>query len=271
MLIGRIRQREENEITAANIQRRMEAQNLELREENQDLHHRLEMRHLQLQKKDAEIKNYQARLDDWKLKIRKFRQVVDELGHEHDVLKDDNERFKATVASLEKEKSDVFQAIDDAKLQIARAEDTTDEQRKEITEKEKSIALLQQSLTAAQDQDECTKAELISERNRSATLESYIQNYALTQAKQLSLVREDQAKLMQELKAGLDSITTNATNVRNDILSETKAIFDQCRTSIQALNEKCSEEKLEVQEFKDSTRDVLSQYVSQTRYQKQQG
>jgi chromosome segregation ATPase len=259
MLIGRIRQREENEIAAANIQRRMETQILELKDENRDLHHRLETGHVQLQKKEMELKKYQARLEDWKLKIRKFKLVVDELGHDHDVLKEDNDQFKVTAASLGKEKSELFQAIDDAKLHIARAEGRADEQRKEIADKEQRIALLQQALTAAQDQDECTKAELISERNRNATLESYIQNHALTQAKQIVLIKDDQTKLIQDLKAGLESITTNATTSKDDILSGTKSIFDQCRTSIEILSEKCSDEKLEVQEFTACTRDVISQ------------
>ena len=258
MLIGRIRQREENEIAVANLQRRIEFQNLELRQENHDLHQQLETGHLQLERMDTEIKKNQARLHDWKLKIRKFKQVVDELGHDHDILKDENERFKATAASLEKERSDLFQAVDDAKLQIARAEETAEEQRKEIAEKEKTIALLQQSLTAAQDQDECTKAELISERNRSAALESYIQNYAIAQAKQIGLIRDNQVKLAQDLEKELSSVVFNMTTVKDDTLSETRAAFETCHASIQALTEKFSEKRLEVQEFKDSTQYVLS-------------
>lgn len=242
----------------ANLQRRIEFQNLELRQENHDLHQQLETGHLQLERMDTEIKKNQARLHEWKLKIRKFKQVVDELGHDHDILKDENERFKATAASLEKEGSDLFQAVDDAKLQIARAEETAEEQRKEIAEKEKAIALLQQSLTAAQDQDECTKAELISERNRSAALESYIQNYAIAQAKQIGLIRDNQVKLAQELEKELSSVVFNMTTVKDDTLSETRAAFETCHASIQALTEKFSEKRLEVQEFKDSTQYVLS-------------
>lgn len=259
MLIGRIRQREENEIAAAHIQRQMETQIFELKDENRDLHHRLESGHLQLQKNEVQLKNHQARLEDWKLKIRKFKQVVDELGHDHDVLKEDNERFKTTAANLEKQKTELFQAIEDAKLQIARAEGRADEQRKETAEKEQRIALLQQALTTAQDQDECTKAELISERNRSTTLESYIENYAQTQAKQIGLIKDDQAKLMQDLNAGLELIATNATTFKDDILSATKTVFDQCRTSIETLSEKYSDEKLSVQEFTVSVRGVISQ------------
>lgn len=259
MLIGRITQREENEIAAANIQRRVEAQNFELKEENQDLHQQLEAGHMQLQKRDSEIKKHQARLEDWKVKIRKFKQVVDELGHDHDVLKEDNDRFKAIALSLEKEKSDLFKAVDDAKLQISRAEGAADEQRKELAEKEKRIALLQQALATAEDQEECTRAELISERSRCATLESYIQNHAMAQAKQIGLIRDDQAKLMQDLNAGLDSIVSNTTTSESDILSEIKAALDQCRGSIQTLSEKCSDEKLEIQKFSASTRDAVSQ------------
>ncbi|CEO60469.1 hypothetical protein PMG11_05096 [Penicillium brasilianum] len=259
MLIGRIRQREENEIVAANVQRQVEAQNLELKEENQDLHQQLDAGHMQLQKKDSEIKKHQARLEDWKVKIRKFKQVVDELGHDYDALKEDNERLMTTAASLEKEKSTLFQAIDDAKLQIAQAEGATDELRKENSEREQRIALLQLALTTAQDQEEGIKAELISERNRSATLESYIQNHALTQAKQLGLIRDDQAKLMQDLNTGLTSIASNAATFRTDILSEVKAALDQCGSSIQTLSEKCSNEKLEIQGFTAGTRDAVSQ------------
>lgn len=266
MLIDKIRQREENDIAAASIQRRLEVQNLELKEENQDIRHQLEISDLQSVKKDAEIKKHQAQLEDWKVKIRRFKRVVDELGHDHDALKEENERFKATAEILEKEKSELFQVIDDAKLQITRAEGTADGQRMEIAEKEQRISLLEQALTMAQDQEETTKAELINERKRGTTLESYIQNYALTQTKQIGLIRDDQAKLMQEFNAGLDAAATNTTTFKNDIMSELKTIFCQCRDAIQVLNEKYSEEKLEVQEFKDSTRDLISQYVRQGQY-----
>ncbi|KAF3388506.1 hypothetical protein F1880_003864 [Penicillium rolfsii] len=259
LLIGRIRQREENETAAANIQRRMETKILELKDENQDLYQRLETGQLHLKKNETELKKYQARLEDWKTKIRKFKQVVDELGHDHDILKEVNERLEATAASLGKEKTELFQAIDDAKFQIARAEGRVDEQRKEIADKEQRIALLQQALTTAQYQDECTKAELMSERNRNTTLESYIQNYALIQAKQIAIIQDNQAKLMQELSAGLESIATDAATFKDDILSATRTVFDQCRTSIETLSQSCSDETLRVQEFTVSTREVISQ------------
>ncbi|KAJ5168563.1 uncharacterized protein N7482_004157 [Penicillium canariense] len=258
LLIGRIKQREENEAAAANIQRHIEIQNLQLKEETQDLRTRLKVGQLHLQEKDTEIKKHQNQLENWKSKLRKFKQVVDEIGHDHDALKEETDQLKAAAANLEKEKNDLLQATEDVNLQISRAEGRIDEQREKIAENEKCISLLQQTLTTTEDQKESTQAELIKERNRNTALESYIQNYALAQAKQIGLVREGQAKLLQEVTSGLGSIAKNATISKDSILSETRAMFDECRASIQTLSEECSYKKVEIEGFTADARDAAS-------------
>lgn len=54
LLIGRIKQREENEAVNASLQRQLKAQNLQLQQECQELHNQLEAYHAKLQKSDGD-------------------------------------------------------------------------------------------------------------------------------------------------------------------------------------------------------------------------
>lgn len=197
-------------------------------------------------------------MDHWKEKLRRFKQVVNELGMEYDTLRDAANKFKATTESLEKEKTDLLHAIDDIRIQISRAKSTIDEQKITISESEARVSLLQQAVKVLEEMKESGKAELTSERNRSAILESYIQNYARNQTRQLLLIREDQRKLIESVKSGFQSLSEESTTSKDTLLSEVRACADQLCTSVDTLSEKCTVERMEVQDFTHTIHDAVS-------------
>ncbi|KAJ5688780.1 hypothetical protein N7462_003172 [Penicillium macrosclerotiorum] len=258
LLIGRIRQREEDEALAASIQHQVEKQNIKLKEENSNLHKQVQISLANLQKVEQDARKRQSQMENWKEKVQKFRHVVDDLGRDYDVLRDESVQFRETTRSLKRDRNELFQAIDDIKLRISRAEGTIEEQRGLISEKESRISLLQQTLETWQQKYKSTKNEVVSEKTRTATLESYIQNYALSNAKKLTSIKEDQEKLIRDLSAGLESTAENSNNSRDLIIIEIQKVFDNALASIQALGETLSSEKLEVQNFTAIAQDMIS-------------
>ncbi|KAF7718271.1 Uncharacterized protein PECH_002092 [Penicillium ucsense] len=259
MLIRRMRQREENEIEISNSQRRIEAQNKELMVERETLHHRLEETQLAVEKKQVEVDKAQSCLKDWKLKIRKLKQVIDELGRDYELLREDHERCKETAADLKQEKNNLFQGINEMRLAISQIETVTDRQREKIAEEDQQIALLEQALSLAQEQIDCNKTDLLTERNRNLRLESFIQNHALSQTKQLRQIEEHQVKAMQQLEIMLKAIATNGRGFKDEILTAFNSALGQVHDSTQTLSERIADEKAEIHNYAEITRDMTSQ------------
>ncbi|KAJ5495954.1 hypothetical protein N7539_001070 [Penicillium diatomitis] len=259
MLIRRMRQREEHEIEISNSQRRIEAQNKELMVEREMLHHRLEETQLAVGKKQVEVDKAQSCLKDWKLKIRKLKQVIDELGRDYELLREDHERCKETAADLKQEKNNLFQEINDMRLAISQIETVTDRQREKIAEKDQQIALLEQALSLAQEQIDCNKTDLLTERNRNLRLESFIQNHALSQTKQMRQIEEHQVKAMQQLDIMLKAIATNGRGFKDEILTALNSAFGQVHDFTQTLSERISDEKTEIHDFAEIIRNMTSQ------------
>lgn len=229
-----------------------------MKDENQILKHRQEADHEILQKTVSEANDYRSQMDHWKEKLRRFKQVVNELGSEYDTLRDDANKFKVITASLEKEKSDLLQAIHDIRIEISRAEDTIDKQKTQMSENEARFSVLQQTLKASEEMGESVKAELASEKTRSVVLESYIQNYARTQTRQLLLIREDQHKLIESVNSGIQSQSEESTTTKDALLSELRICADRFCTSVETLSDKCTTERMEIQDFTNTVHDAVS-------------
>lgn len=258
LMIARIRQREESEAVAADFQRQMKTHNFQLQEENQDLRQQLEKCHEHLQRTLAELKETKSRTDNWKSKLHKFKQVVNDLGHEYDLLRGDFSKFKETTKSLEKEKGDLMEAIDSTRVQVSRAENAMDEQRDKISQDEKELALLRQALASLEEKDQVTKVELAKERKRATTLELYIQTYARDQTKQLVCIKESQGKLLAKLDSGFESVVEESTSSKEKMVAEIRTVFEEFRSSVQILSDKCSAERMDVQDFTNTAHDVVS-------------
>ncbi|KAJ5292791.1 uncharacterized protein N7443_008744 [Penicillium atrosanguineum] len=258
LLIRRIRQREEQEAATVELQCQLEEQNLQLKDENQNLKQQLEADHEKLRKSVVELKECRTQMDHWKEKLRKFKKVVNELGKEYDILRDDLNKFKVAAESLEKEKSSLLQSIDGIRVQMARAEGIIDEQKVQLSEVESRAAVLRRSLEAAREVRDLGKSELINEKKRSAVLESYIQNCARNQTRQLLLIREDQRKLVESFDSGIQSLSEETGSSKEALLSEVRTCADQLCTSVEILSDKCTAERMEVQDFTDTVHDAVS-------------
>lgn len=259
LLIKKIRQREEQEAATAELQCHLEEQNLRLKDENQNLKQQLHVDHERLQKTVAESKACRTQMDHWKEKLRRFKDVVNDLGKEYDTLRNESDKFKLTTESLEKEKSELMHATDDIRLQIARAKATIDEREIQLLKSESDAAVLRQGLKAAKELGELSKSELASEKKRSAILESYIQNSARNQTRQLLLIKEDQRKLIESFNSGIKCLSEESTASNDTILSEVRTCADRLCTSVETLGEKCNSERIEVQDFTNTIHDAISQ------------
>jgi len=177
---------------------------------------------------------------------------------EYDTLRDEANRFKVTTESLEKEKADLLNAIDDIRIQISRAEDTINAQKTQISQSEALVSVLRQSLKASEEMTESSRAELANEKNRSGILESYIQNYARNQTRQLLLIREDQRKLIKSVDSGIQSLSEESTISKDTLVSEFRTCADQLGISIETLSGKCAADRMEVQDFTNTVHDAIS-------------
>lgn len=258
LLIGKIRQREENEIAAANIRHHLEEQNVQLVSENQRLRQQQESYDQQLKKMTADSKARQSRMDSWKARLQKFKNVVNDLGNDYDALRIEGEKMRGMTTSLEKEKCDLVETIDGIKIQIARAEATIDEQESKISADYREISTLRQALESVNERLEDARAELVEEKRRAAGLESYILNYARNQARQLVSIREDQSKLLEKVTSAVAVTAEESTAARYTILSEIRTLSEDLQSSVRTLGEKCSSERLEVQEFSNTAHEIVS-------------
>lgn len=258
LLIRKMKQREESEVAATQIRHQMETQNALLKGENEDLRQQIHVSQLRLQKSVEESKTQRRLLSDWKSKIRNFRQVVNELGHGYDTLRDQADHHRETAMSLDKERSDLTKAIDKTKVHISQAEGTIDTLQIKLAENGKVIALLEQSLSNSQEGEESAKSQLSEQKKRVMTLESYIQGFALSHTKKLDVIEEGQKSLIQNITTGLNTVARDSTSYKDAVLLAIKNAFEDCRSSMLSLNTKFSEEHTNVTEFTRKAQEVLS-------------
>ncbi|KAJ5290871.1 hypothetical protein N7478_000122 [Penicillium angulare] len=257
LLIGKIKLREENEASAAYLQQQLEAQNIQLRDENRELEQQMQELHLRLEKRNEECKANISLLGGWKTKVRNIKQIVNELGHGYDELRDEADQLKETVSSLSKEKRNFTNIINDTKVRITQAEGAIEFQRNKNSNYEKTIALLEQGLQSSQDMEEATKSELFDQKRRTATLESYIQGHASAQSKQLIVIKENQDLLLGRIAAGITTITDGLNTANNNHALAVKDAFEECRSSVQVLAERSSEEQINTARFTQKAHEVV--------------
>ena len=249
LLIGRIRQREENEANAAHTQRQMESENNQLKQENQDLKKQMEVSLQRLHESNEECDAKSSLLGEWKSKIRKFKLVVNEMGQGYDALREEADQLRETVLSLGKEKGELTEIINEIKLRISRAEGAAEVQQSKTQESEKTIAILEKALHSSQEREKMVEGQLADQRKRSASLESYIQKYSLVQIKQLGLLKEGQQDLFEKLSTDIHNSSQDSMNLRAAVLLAITDAFDTCRSSMESLTERFSEEQVSVAEF----------------------
>ncbi|KAJ5093733.1 hypothetical protein N7456_009594 [Penicillium angulare] len=241
LLIGKIKLREENEAAAAYLQQRLEAQNSQLRDENRELEQQVQELHLSLEKKNEECEVNSSLLSGWKTKVRNMKQIVNELGHGYDALRDEADQLKGAVCSLSKEKHDFTNIINETKVRISQAEGAIEFQRNKDSEYEKTIALLEQELRSSHEMEE---------------------SHTSAQSKQLIVIKENQDILLERIAEGITNITNDLASANNNHVSAVTEALGECRSAVQVLTERSSEQQINTSRFTQKAHEVVERIDS---------
>ena len=259
LLIGKIKQREDNDVAAANMRTKLEADISKLQSENKSLKDKVDALGTQLQRRILESRSYKAQIDNWKAKLGKFKRVLTGLGTEYQALRIESDRIKATELSLEKDKREISAAIEEAQGQVTQASSTVSKGKGCLSESHKIVSSLQNSLKSSEYQAESVRTQLVDERRRTAVLESYIQSQSRIQGKHIKSIKEDQLEMMKRTKSGFELISKQWEFSHLNIQSILKPMLEDCLASIKGLDEKYSVEKADIQE----STNVIQKFISQ--------
>lgn len=258
LLIGKIKQREDDETTASNLRSRIEADIANLRSENKSLKDQMEACDSQLQKRTLEASSYKAHIDNWKGRIGKFKGILNGLGAEYQALRGESNHMKASGLSLAKERSELRCALSDIRTHVSQASSTISDRRNHLSESREIVNSLQASLRSSEAKVEDSRIRLADEKRRTAVLESYIQTHSHKQGKQLEVIQNGQTEIMRKMKADLDLIAKQWELSQSNLQSVLKRILDECLVSIKDLAVECSVDKIDVKQSTSRIKELIS-------------
>jgi hypothetical protein len=258
LLITRMRQREESEQAATVIQRQVTDENTGLKEENLNLQDRLKKCQGQLSKTSSESRFQRAQIDKWKAKLGTFKGVLNELGREYGVVREQARELKEATMSLDKEKSEIQHSLDEIRLKVSNSAETIQDQRERLSISEATVAGLREALDHSEKRGDLVKTQLSNEKKRIATLEAYIQNESQSQSRHLALVRNDQRKMAEKLDSACELFTTSCFKSQDNILSKLSPALERCLASVQGLKEQCCAGTMNIQDFTNSVHEATS-------------
>ncbi|KAJ5939951.1 hypothetical protein N7516_000119 [Penicillium verrucosum] len=262
LLIKRMKQREESEQAAAAIQRQVTNENMGLKEENLNMHDRLKKCQGQLSKASSESRSQRAQIDKWKAKLGTFKGVLNELGREYGVVREQAKELKEATMSLEREKSEIQRSLNEIRLKVSNNAETIKDQRERLSISEATVASLREALDHSEKRGDLTKSQLSNEKKRIATLEAYIQNESQSQSRYLALVRNDQRKMAEKLDSACELFTTSCFKSQDNILAKLSPTLEHCLASVQGFKEQCASETMNVQDFTNSVHEATSRFNS---------
>ncbi|KAH2717965.1 hypothetical protein KXV22_003282 [Aspergillus fumigatus] len=258
LLINWMRVREENEISASNLQERMEADMFALTEENKSLKNHLETIDNQLQRSRCQSKIYGAQIENWKTKLAKFKGILNELWAEYRNLRNENLRLKDSKATLENERNEIESGIKDAKRQISQAAVLVKEKRTQLAESERKVESMTLALKNEEDKTAFVQTQLVEERRRSSILESYIHNNSRVQTKQLAIIRTEQQEMLNKLNSAFDRLdqSVNASQAANQTTLE--LTLEKTFPLLKELSEQLLSCRADIQQYKDTVHKIFS-------------
>lgn len=259
LLVNRIRQREDEEVAAEFIRRQVQDENRKLKDENEAMRIELGKSNGLAKQNMAKADRAESQVEQWKIKIRKFRTLVNDLGHEYDALRNESDRLRDSVSCAERERDEAKKEIEQAKAQVTQAEQTIEHQQEQISNRMQSITALEDKLSFSEDRVNDLKDQLAGHKKQVATLEMYIQNYSMGHAKQLSGLQKEQSKLSENVDAGFKLLALKADDTNDSLATTTQLALEECRSSVQSLGEKFSSGQLDVQNFTNEANQIASQ------------
>ncbi|GFG09285.1 hypothetical protein IFM5058_04347 [Aspergillus udagawae] len=258
LLVNRMRLREENEIAASHLQERMEADMSELAEENETLKNQLEILDNQLQRSKSQSKSYRAQIENWKAKLVKFKGILNELGAEYRNLRNENLRLKDSKATLENERIEIESGIEDARRQISQAVALVGEKRNQLAESEKKIEAITLALNNAEEKTVFVQTQLMEERRRSSTLESYIHNNSRVQTKRLAVIRTEQQEMLSKLNSAFDILSQSVNASQAASQTTLELTLGKSFSLLKELSERLSRDKVDIQQCSDIVHKIFS-------------
>lgn len=261
ILITRLRQREEDTVAEANLRKQLEATASQLVEENEALRAELEAYVVQLQKKTLESKTYRAQMNTWKMKLGKFKHVLNVLGTDYQNLRGESISLKETRSALDMEGKEIRGNIDGIQAQILKVTTSVCEKKNHILESETIINTLRSDLKHSNEKARSVENQLHEERKRVMTLESYIQCHSLAQEKQLGLLRADHLGMNQKMDSAFAAMAKLWESSQTSIRSIMNPTMEKFLLAINSLNEKESLDNVEIQKFADTINGFISRYA----------
>jgi DNA repair exonuclease SbcCD ATPase subunit len=260
-LILRMRQREESEQNAANIQRQMETENHDLKETNHTLQDRVKKYQVQLVKLSSETRHQRAQIDQWKARLGTFRGVLNEIGREYDKVREQTKDLKENAVSLGREKGEIQSTLDDLKIQVSKHAATVEDQREKLSTSEGTVVILREALEHSEKRGDLIKGQLVSDKKRIATLENYIHKESQSQARYLTVVRKEQTKMADKLDSICEMLSKSCSETPNTIISKLRPEIQHCVASVEELKKQCFAEAMNVESFNSTVQEAASRYV----------
>lgn len=260
-LILKVKQREESEYNSTNLRRQIEKENEALKEANRTMQERFKKSQLQLVKATSEIRSRQAQSDQWKAKLNTFKAILNELGREYDKVREQTIGIKQTSVSLNQERGNIHANLEDIKMELSKYVKTVEDQRDKLAASGETIAVLREALDNSEKRSELINAQMLSEKKRVVTLEGYIQNESQSQARYLTIVRQEQIKMTEKVDSMCDQFSRACLQTQDAILSNLKPEIERCVTLAEEQSRENSTRLMSTENFSSCVQDAVSRYV----------
>ncbi|KAL2853487.1 hypothetical protein BJY01DRAFT_258888 [Aspergillus pseudoustus] len=247
-LISRLRAREESEAVASHIQKEMETKMAILQDENKALHEELQKLSSKLRQRTNEAKTYKSQTDSWRSRLTKIKSFLNELGADYQNLRGEAIHFKAVRKSLDKERKEISDTLEDVKARQAQISQFSRDRRGCLLKSETLIATLRQELKHADERVRYSRNQLAEEKKRSHLLELYIQTCSRAQDKKLELVKSAQVEMTKKLEVTLRA-AANQSELSQIISDDFGQNIKELVALVRSTAEGISNDKMNVQHY----------------------
>ncbi|GAB1202871.1 hypothetical protein APSETT445_001495 [Aspergillus pseudonomiae] len=264
LLFAKMKAREDNDAVASSEKEQMEVHVSQLMQDNLALRSQLDVLSNEIQQKASESRAYKTQIEAWKVKIAKFKYILNELGSGYKALRVETTQLKLTRASLDKDKTEIKGTIADTREQLFQASSSVEKSQSYLVESQTFINSMKQALKNAEEKTSSVQERLSDEKKRSALLETYIQDNSRLQAKRIGLIRADQLEMLKKLDFGFGTVTKQVDISQASVQSIMKQIREEFQKSFMCLGENRSQERLDIEQCNATVQECSSQIKSLT-------
>lgn len=258
LLIQRLRQREEQEASNSALREQMKSDIVELSEENQSLRAQMEQCRSRQEEQEIEIDTRKRQSEHWKMKLSKLRRVLNGLGKEFKILRDEANDLKRTEAGLLQEKSELVKCLDEIKVNIDQASLKVSQQPAHVVAITADFNAMTQALRSAQDKTSYYHDRLLYEQRRVSKLERYIQSSANEHSLQLKFTKDMQSQVLGRLDTAIEHVKQRWESSQDILQSAIPPVLQECLESVNVLLQKNTVEKSDIRDLNQSLATQIS-------------